>query len=64
MCRLTSRLVLNAWYIPIARSDTQQAEVSHVHTHTHYGQVSHWAWESSKNGIGYSIHMWQDLIHR
>ena len=48
----------------IAHSNTQQAEVSHVRTHTHYGQVSHWAWESSRNGIGHSIHMWQDLIHR
>ena len=30
---LNSRLVLNARYNPIACSDTQQAEVSHVHTH-------------------------------
>ncbi len=32
MCHLDSRLVIDARYIPITRSDTQ-AEESHVHTH-------------------------------
>ena len=35
-----------------------------THVHSHYGQVGHWAWESSRSGIGHSIHMWQNLIHR
>ncbi len=33
MCYLNNRLVLNARYTPIARSDTKQNEVSRLHTH-------------------------------